>query len=181
MVSAWGITDEKTRGFINQIIETLENLKVAVQGTAILTIENFNEVKKAVDNAREALEGYRQTIERIPPPPPAPQAPPLPPGYEGWEYAPYGGYFIPSKQTGGLITETGPYLLHKGERVLTKREAKTLEVTMPPGRYGTVNINLSLARLPASRLEIQAFIDLLEEELARREAKKAKVIWRGMR
>jgi len=60
---------------------------------------------------------------------------------------------IPTFQTGGLVTQTGPALLHRGERVLPKGRARGSEIVFSPTVYITSTINNDMdIRLLATRL-----------------------------
>jgi len=60
---------------------------------------------------------------------------------------------IPTFQTGGLITQTGPAFLHRGERVLPKNRAGGSEIVFSPTVYISSTINNEMdIRLLATRL-----------------------------
>jgi len=60
---------------------------------------------------------------------------------------------IPTFQAGGLVTQTGPALLHRGERVLPKGRAGGREIVFSPTVYITSTINNDMdIRLLATKL-----------------------------
>jgi len=60
---------------------------------------------------------------------------------------------MPSFQTGGVVTQTGPALLHRGERVVPKGRTGTGEITFSPTVYITSTINNDMdIRLLANKL-----------------------------
>jgi hypothetical protein len=62
---------------------------------------------------------------------------------------------IKSMQTGGLVPETGPYLLHKGEKVIPSREVETLRTVERERIIPTVEIQKTIEtrRIYSTRTE----------------------------